>query len=201
MLRMKRAPILLGLQRKPRKQTSPTDDWDEEEWDIQYELKRPNEIVVADDTHAYRAFGDSLFTAPQEDIIEGKQNFLYRATSANLITITFRFLFPAWVFEAQPYCHGRISNICGAKRFKTGSGNAHLDSRTASSVPSRAHARAHVCLFLLVFCKAKLRRQSLWKAGGRQTTELWAAQPGEEARCFCRRSKIKHRSCRTLDCW
>jgi len=72
MLRMKRAPILLGLQRKPRKQIKPADDWDEEEWDILYELKRPNEVIIADDTHAYQAFGDSLFTAPQEDIIEGR---------------------------------------------------------------------------------------------------------------------------------
>ncbi|KIM45164.1 hypothetical protein M413DRAFT_428973 [Hebeloma cylindrosporum] len=70
MLRMKRAPILLGLQRKPRKQMKPADDWDEEEWDIQYELKKPSEVIIADDTHAYQAFGDSLFTAPQEDIIE-----------------------------------------------------------------------------------------------------------------------------------
>jgi len=73
MLRMKRAPILLGLQRKPRKQIKPADDWDEEEWDIQYELKRSSEVIIADDTHAYQAFGDSLFTAPQEDIIEGRQ--------------------------------------------------------------------------------------------------------------------------------
>ncbi|KAF8972951.1 hypothetical protein BDZ97DRAFT_1778504 [Flammula alnicola] len=70
MLRMKKSPILLGLQRKPRKQSKPTDDWDEDEWDIAYELKKPNEIIIADDTHAYQAFGDSLVTAPQEDIIE-----------------------------------------------------------------------------------------------------------------------------------
>ena len=71
---MKRSPILLGLQRKPKKQAKSADDWDEDEWDIIYELKRPNEIIIADDTHAYQAFGDSLFTAPQEDIIEGKES-------------------------------------------------------------------------------------------------------------------------------
>ncbi|KAF9484470.1 hypothetical protein BDN70DRAFT_910674 [Pholiota conissans] len=70
MLRMKRAPILLGLQRKPKKQTKSADDWDEDEWDITYELKKASEIIIADDTHSYQAFGDSLFTAPQEDIIE-----------------------------------------------------------------------------------------------------------------------------------
>ncbi|KDR75405.1 hypothetical protein GALMADRAFT_227055 [Galerina marginata CBS 339.88] len=69
-LRMKRSPILLGLQRKSRRQNKETDDWDEDEWDISYDLKKSNEIIVADDTHAYQAFGDSLFTAPQEDIIE-----------------------------------------------------------------------------------------------------------------------------------
>jgi len=70
-LRMKKAPILLGLQRKARRQNKAGDDWDEDEWDIVYDLKKPNEIIVADDTHAYQAFGASLFTAPQEDIIEG----------------------------------------------------------------------------------------------------------------------------------
>lgn len=76
---MKRAPVLLGLQRKPKKQTKSTDDWDEDEWDVVYELKKPGDIIIADDTHTYQAFGDSLFTAPQEDIIEGNEtsSFLY----------------------------------------------------------------------------------------------------------------------------
>ncbi|PPQ89567.1 hypothetical protein CVT25_012239 [Psilocybe cyanescens] len=69
-LRMKRSPILLGLQRQSRRQVKASDDWDEDEWDVNYDLKKPNEIIVADDTHAYQAFGESLFTAPQEDIIE-----------------------------------------------------------------------------------------------------------------------------------
>ncbi|KAF8894925.1 hypothetical protein CPB84DRAFT_1816083 [Gymnopilus junonius] len=70
LLRMKRSPVLLALQRISRHQNKETDDWDEDEWDIIYDLKKPNEIIIADDTHSYQAFGDSLFTAPQEDIIE-----------------------------------------------------------------------------------------------------------------------------------
>lgn len=71
LLRMKRSPVLLALQRKSRRQNKETDDWDEDEWDVNYDLKKPNEIIIADDTHSYQAFGGSLFTAPQEDIIEG----------------------------------------------------------------------------------------------------------------------------------
>jgi hypothetical protein len=59
------------MKRKPRKPKKSNDDWDEEEWEIIYDLKRPSEIVIADDTNAYQAFGDSLFAAPQEDILEG----------------------------------------------------------------------------------------------------------------------------------
>ncbi|KAF8160987.1 hypothetical protein B0H34DRAFT_699011 [Crassisporium funariophilum] len=69
--RMKRSPILLGSQRKPRhSEKKNIDDLDEDEWDTIYDLKKAEQIIIADDTHAYQAFGDSLFTAPQEDILE-----------------------------------------------------------------------------------------------------------------------------------
>ena len=69
-LRMRKSPIFLGMKRKPRKLNKSCDDWDEE-WEIIYDLKRPSEVVIADDTNAYQAFGESLFAAPQEDILEG----------------------------------------------------------------------------------------------------------------------------------
>lgn len=76
--RMKKSPMLLGSRRKPRKtsdqKTTTTDDYDDEDWDLQYDLLRPDQIVIADDTHTHQAFGDSLFTAPQEDILEGTIN-------------------------------------------------------------------------------------------------------------------------------
>lgn len=71
--RMKRSAVLLGSQRKPRKKNSKDDedDFEEEDVDLQYDLRKPDEIIIADDTHAHQAFGDSFFTAPQEDILEG----------------------------------------------------------------------------------------------------------------------------------
>ncbi len=59
------------MKRKSRSQGKNDDDWDEDLWEVIYELKRPSEIVIADDTNAYQAFGDSLFAAPQEDVLEG----------------------------------------------------------------------------------------------------------------------------------
>jgi len=74
---MKKAPILLGFQRKIR--SSPDDgnlantaDLDEDDWDMQYDLRKPEHIIIADDTNAYQVFGDSIFAAPQEDILEGR---------------------------------------------------------------------------------------------------------------------------------
>jgi hypothetical protein len=57
---MKKAPILLGSLRRG------AGDLDDEEKDLQYDLKRPDQIVIADDNNALQNFGDSLFTAPQE---------------------------------------------------------------------------------------------------------------------------------------
>ncbi|KAG6829550.1 hypothetical protein H0H92_004219 [Tricholoma furcatifolium] len=71
--RMKKAAILLGSMRKPRKvdqKGDGADDLDEDDWDLQYDLRKAEEIIIADDTHALQAFGDSFFTAPQEDILE-----------------------------------------------------------------------------------------------------------------------------------
>ena len=71
--KMKRSPVLLGSQRVRRRSgEKDIDDLDDEEWDLIYDLKKPEQIIIADDTHAYRAFGSSLFTAPQEDILEGE---------------------------------------------------------------------------------------------------------------------------------
>jgi hypothetical protein len=76
---MKAAPILLGMQRKlrsvpssGRQRSNSIDIYEEDDWDIQYDLRKPNQIVIADDNNAYHVFGDSIFTAPQEDILEGQ---------------------------------------------------------------------------------------------------------------------------------
>jgi len=73
--RMKRAPILLCSQRKVmEKSTHKTigDESDDGEWEIGYDLKTAEQIVVADSTTTHQVFGAELFTAPQEDIIEGE---------------------------------------------------------------------------------------------------------------------------------
>ncbi|TFK44587.1 hypothetical protein BDQ12DRAFT_730629 [Crucibulum laeve] len=72
--RMKAAPVLLGSQRKPRNPSTPKDinddDFGDDEWDRLYDLKKADQIIIEDDTHAYQAFGDQLFIAPQEEILE-----------------------------------------------------------------------------------------------------------------------------------
>lgn len=68
---MKKAPILLGTLRR----ASSSADLEDDERDLQYDLKSAGEIVIADDNNALQNFGDSLFTAPAEDIIEGKNRF------------------------------------------------------------------------------------------------------------------------------
>lgn len=76
--RMRKAPILLASQRKrlvtPTKgPTPPTSlDFEEDDWDLQYDLRKADQIVIADDTNGYQLFGDEVFTAPQEDLLESE---------------------------------------------------------------------------------------------------------------------------------
>ncbi|TFK45667.1 hypothetical protein OE88DRAFT_1668942 [Heliocybe sulcata] len=74
--RMKRAQILLGSRRvktgasKVRDAAAPNQDVDEEDWQYEYDLRRAEEVIVADEINSYRLFGESIFTAPQEDLLE-----------------------------------------------------------------------------------------------------------------------------------
>lgn len=70
---LKSLPCLLAFQRQHTIKDSKgkTVDLDEEDWDLKYDLRKPTEIVIADDTNAYQLFGDAVFTAPQEDSLEG----------------------------------------------------------------------------------------------------------------------------------
>lgn len=73
--RMKRSPMLLSIRRvknnRDDKQEASAEELDEDEWDSQYDLMRPEQVVVVDDANIYQIFGDSIFTAPQEDLLEG----------------------------------------------------------------------------------------------------------------------------------
>jgi len=70
--RMKVSPILLGFrrQRKSRKESNKALDLDEDDWELLYDLRKPLDVVIADDTNAYQMFGECIYTAPQEDLIE-----------------------------------------------------------------------------------------------------------------------------------
>jgi hypothetical protein len=70
-IRMKRSNILLGSRRLKKTGDKPSGDGDEDDWDFQDDLLPPNKVAIADDTNAYQLFGDRVFCAPQEDILEG----------------------------------------------------------------------------------------------------------------------------------
>ncbi|KAI0646791.1 hypothetical protein C8Q79DRAFT_956470 [Trametes meyenii] len=78
MTRLKRAAVLLGSRRVRKEKAGSSkkagDDLagelEEEDWEYQYDLLAPDKVVVADDTNAYQLFGDVIFTAPQEDLLE-----------------------------------------------------------------------------------------------------------------------------------
>ncbi|KIL68939.1 hypothetical protein M378DRAFT_21839 [Amanita muscaria Koide BX008] len=70
---MRRTSCLVASQRKLRKsqrREGDINEFEDSDWEITNYFKKPNEIVIADDTQSLRVFGESLFMAPQEDLLE-----------------------------------------------------------------------------------------------------------------------------------
>lgn len=74
---MQRARFLLAYRRTPKVRSAGEKEKlevvDDEEMDMEYALKMAHEIVIADDLNAHQIFGDKIFAAPQEDILEGME--------------------------------------------------------------------------------------------------------------------------------
>ncbi|KAH7929282.1 hypothetical protein BV22DRAFT_1081369, partial [Leucogyrophana mollusca] len=85
--RLKASPVLLGIrrQRSDKSGARKSSEWDEDEWELQYDLRKPQDIVIADDTNGYQLFGDSIFAAPQEDLLENFYASLGSRRLSNII--------------------------------------------------------------------------------------------------------------------
>ncbi len=70
-LLMKRSKMLLGSRRVKKAGDKASSEGDEDDWDLQDELLQVKEAVIVDDTSAYQLFGDRIFCAPQENMLEG----------------------------------------------------------------------------------------------------------------------------------
>ncbi|KAH9034488.1 hypothetical protein EDB85DRAFT_2222292 [Lactarius pseudohatsudake] len=68
--------VLLGLRRVKRSGGRSSNEDDEDHWVLQDDLLLPNNVAIADDTDAYQLFGDRIFCAPQEDVLEELYLFL-----------------------------------------------------------------------------------------------------------------------------
>ena len=82
--RLSRSAVLLASRRVRKGDKEKTgSDGDDDDWDLQYDLLRPSEIVIADDPNAYQLFGDTVFSAPQDDLLEGECEGLSHAASTD----------------------------------------------------------------------------------------------------------------------
>ncbi|KAG8913852.1 hypothetical protein FRC02_005284 [Tulasnella sp. 418] len=73
MSQMRSSPFLFGQRRSMRPTSqSPSDvkDKNESQYDLLFDLLKPNEIAIVDDTNSYLLFASSLYVAPQEDLLE-----------------------------------------------------------------------------------------------------------------------------------
>jgi len=68
---MKRSNIVLGSRRVKKSGDKASSEGDEDDWDVRDELLEAKQVVIVDDTSAYQLFGDRIFSAPQENMLEG----------------------------------------------------------------------------------------------------------------------------------
>ena len=68
---MKGSNVLLGSRRVKKDGGEALGEGNQDDLDFQDDLLQPNEVAIVDDVNAYRLFGDRIFCAPQEDILEG----------------------------------------------------------------------------------------------------------------------------------
>jgi hypothetical protein len=68
---MKRANIVLGSRRVKKSGGMVSSEGDEDDWDLQDELLQAKQVAIVDDTSAFQLFGDRIFCAPQENMLEG----------------------------------------------------------------------------------------------------------------------------------
>ncbi|KAG8924329.1 hypothetical protein FRC02_010499 [Tulasnella sp. 418] len=85
--RMRASPFLFGQCRTMR-MSSPSstdvDDADGSEFDLTFDLLKPEEVAIVDDTDSYLLFADSLYVAPEEDVLE---TFYFSLGSRRLTTL------------------------------------------------------------------------------------------------------------------
>ena len=78
--RLKKAEVLLGSQRIRRQRSNNSSDpiaGDKGDLDLEYKLLPSDQVAIADDMIALQQFGEEIFCAPQEDILEGEYNTMY----------------------------------------------------------------------------------------------------------------------------
>ena len=74
-IRLKEAEILVASRRLQRQEDDEVTDHggdDEEDQDLEYTLLPSSQVAIVDDMIAYQQFGEYIFCAPQENILEGE---------------------------------------------------------------------------------------------------------------------------------
>ena len=142
--RMKRASILLGSRRVKKAHVDPKkpidDALDEEEWDTEHDLLRPDQVVIADDTSMFQVFGDLVFCSPQEDLLEGMFT-AWASREATLISSD-RVLRFTRVSATDFPRQGRVQNCGRNQRHEAIERHPDIDTRKTSALFARTHACA-----------------------------------------------------------
>jgi hypothetical protein len=102
--------MLLGFGRSKKTGDQPSGEGDEDDWDFQEDFLPPKKVAVVDVIGTYELFGDHIFCAPQEAILEGTQYSCLASTSIAHLSLEL------YVFLGSP----RLSSLVREEYKMTG---------------------------------------------------------------------------------
>lgn len=76
-VKLKRAPILIGFRRVQKQEPEAPATGSEEDWNLEHNLLASSGVAIVDDTIILQHFGEAIFCAPQEDTLESKYSSIH----------------------------------------------------------------------------------------------------------------------------
>lgn len=146
---MSKEPVLVAQRRKPINTANDlptsTAGWMSDDRDLEYALLKADQIVIIDDTNTYNLFGDSLSTAPEDDLLESEIFFLcFVSLIPHLTVCSIEF----YASLGTPRLSSLVEECCKtSKEIKDCSNAKEIRSIVLQRLPLFVHGRKHSWTF------------------------------------------------------
>ncbi len=165
-----------------KKPNEPVGDLDEEDWDYQYDLLAPDKVVIADDQNAYQLFGDTIFSAPQEDLLESE--LFDQPQGATLLMPVVRFLCRAGLPEIEHFGSGAAQHERRGRRFSQSGRDACPHPRASTAVLARTYPHEDVRVIFVAQQRQTFHCEDVRQAHGHEDPSVRWEDGFQEPGCF-----------------